>query len=88
MLYVLTISFSRHDLAVPARAKIVPGAIAIRVGFRSQVVSALFITLRLRCWRKPICGARAAGPYAPAAGRFRSLAVLLLGGVLALDRSI
>jgi hypothetical protein len=83
MLYVLTISFrGTTSLFLLVVQEIVPGAIAIRVGFRSQVVSALFITLAF---------ALAAEAYLrrterTSAGGIHSLAILLVGMVLALEQ--
>jgi hypothetical protein len=45
IVYVLTITYQGTTSLFFLVQKIVPGAVAIRVGFRSQVVSALFMTL-------------------------------------------
>src|SRR5205085_2527275 len=66
--------------------KFVPGAIAIRVGFRSQVLSAMFITLAFAVAAEAyLRRAERRDPARASAGR-ASLAILLLGGVLALEQ--
>lgn len=84
MLYVLTISFRGTTSLFLLVQKIVPGAIAIRVGFRSQVISALFITLAFAVVMEAYL--RRAERQDASAGRVRSLAILLVGGVLALEQ--
>ena len=86
-LYVLTISFRGTSSLFLFVQKIVPGAIAIRVGFRSQVVSALFITLAFAVAAEAYLRRTERQDAAhPSAGRGRALAILLLGGVLALEQ--
>jgi hypothetical protein len=85
MLYVLTISFRGTTSLFLFLQKIVPGAIAIRAGFRSQVVSALFITLAFAVAAEAYLRREQRQEHAPAVGA-RSLAVLLVGAVLALEQ--
>jgi hypothetical protein len=86
LLYALTITFRGTTSAFLFLQKIIPGAIAIRVGFRSQVVAALFMTLAFavaaEAWLRR--AERPDGARTAIAGS--SLAILLLGGVLALEQ--
>jgi hypothetical protein len=86
MLYVLTISFRGTTSLFLIVQKIVPGAVAIRVGFRSQVVSALFITLALAVAAEAYLRRAERRDPVRLAGGARSLAILLVGGVLALEQ--
>jgi hypothetical protein len=88
MLYVLTISFrGTTSLFLLVVQKIVPGAIAIRVGFRSQVVSAMFITLAFAVMAEAyLRRAERRDPAHISAGGVRTLAIFLVGGVLALEQ--
>lgn len=88
VLYVLTISFrGTTSLFLLVVQKIVPGAIAIRVGFRSQVVSAMFMTLAFAVMAEAyLRRAERRDPAHASAAGVRTLAVLLIGGVLALEQ--
>jgi hypothetical protein len=85
--YLCTISFRGTTSLFLALQKFVPGAIAIRVGFRSQVLSAMFITLAFAVAAEAYLRlAERRAPVRASADRVRSLAILLLGGVLALEQ--
>jgi hypothetical protein len=84
-LYVLTVSFRGTTSLFLMVQEIVPGAIAIRAGFRSQVLSAMFISMALAVAAEAYL--RRAEKHGLARARdVHSLAILFAGAVLALEQ--
>jgi hypothetical protein len=86
MVYAFTISFRGTTSLFLLVQKVIPGAIAIRTGFRSQVISAMFVTLAFAVAAETYLRSSERAPTATIFGRWRSLGVLGLGVVLALEQ--
>ena len=86
LLYMLTQSF-RGTTSLFLFCKIVlPRAIAIRVGFRSQVLSAMFVTLAFAVAAEAYLRREEERNPAQVSTGASSLVILLLGGLLALEQ--
>jgi hypothetical protein len=87
LLYVLTITFrGTTSLFLLVLQKILPGAIAIRVGFRSQVISAMFMTLAFAVVAEAYLRRPRSRAVLRAGAVTGSLTILLIGMVLALEQ--
>jgi hypothetical protein len=85
MVYALTISIRGEWSPFFLVQKIVPGAVGIRVGFRSQVISGMFITVAFALVAEAYLRRSAASPSRSGV-LARSLIVLAVGGVLVAEQ--
>jgi hypothetical protein len=88
MVYVFTITFQGTTSLFFLVQKFVPGGLAIRVGFRSQVASALFIVLAFATCAEAYLrrGGNASPPWRTLSEAVPSIAVFTIGAVLALEQ--